>query len=73
MFEGTDGDNRRDMLAKGRYKAQRGEDNIQAKLTEAAVLEIRKHKLSIRKLAFKFGVSYNCVRQVITRRKWGHI
>lgn len=54
----------------------RGERNAHARLTEAAVREIRsKGAAGVRTavLAAEYGISADCVRKVVTRRRWRHV
>lgn len=55
LFIGTDGDNVRDCMNKGRFLV--GERCNHAKLTDGQVGEIRKSKDTIRSLAGQYGVS----------------
>lgn len=53
--------------------AARGERNGQAKLTEAAVLDIRRRyipRLNTKDLAYKHGVSCDTIRSVVAGRVW---
>ena len=75
LFEGTQADNVRDMIAKGR-KVNRpplGEDHGCAKLTEAIVKEIRKRKGSVRSIAKAFGIDPTHVSRIKLRKSWKHV
>lgn len=77
LFVGTDMDNARDSIQKGRKRV--GEKEPKAKLTDEAVRFIRKngkpkHPIySWVGLAKKFGVSASTVRAAATGRQWKHI
>lgn len=68
-----------DMKNKGRArtKDQKGESNGHAKLTESAVIEIRRKYndggISMRKLACEFEVSIGLICLIINRKIWSHI
>jgi hypothetical protein len=54
----------------------RGEDHVGAKLTEAAVREMRdlhRSGLGAHRLARRFGVSIACAQRVIRRKSWKHV
>ena len=76
LFLGTQGDNIRDMFAKGR-KDSRGSANSNAKLTETQVKEIRSSyalgESNTYELAQKYGVSQCAISCVIRRKTWAHI
>lgn len=75
LFLGTHGDNSADMASKGRQT--RGEKNPRAKLTEAAVRDIRaRHasgSASIRQLANGHAVSEGAIDSIVRRRRWTHL
>lgn len=74
LFVGSPSDNTRDSFAKGRSVRARGEDVPNAKLTEAAVLEIRAAKRgSVRAVADRHGVSVRTAWSVRARRSWRHV
>jgi hypothetical protein len=54
-------------------KLARGERNANSKLTAEQVREIRQHKLSIRLMALKYGVSRENIKRVLNRRIWAHV
>jgi hypothetical protein len=70
LFAGTPMDNNRDMIQKGRNKPTRGERNGMAKLTWAAVAEIRASGDKSSALALRYGVSQRTVRDVRNNAKW---
>ena len=76
LFLGTHGDNNRDRAAKGR--SAKGEQSGTAKLTEAAVAEIRRLHTPLRKtgpystsaLARRFGVHPSMIRYIVRKECW---
>lgn len=82
LFAGTQSDNLRDMVRKGRGNYvnradMRGEKHSQAVLTEEAVRDIRarykRHVVTGRMLANQYGVSTATVEDVLHRRTWRHV
>lgn len=76
IFAGSQQDNMRDMLAKGRDEYAMGEQHYQAQLTAAQVQEIRRRRNSGesgRALAKEFGVKPATICDVHRRRTWKHI
>lgn len=76
LFTGTDLDNVRDKIAKGRERSARGDEHYQAKLTAETVQEIRRRfKAGERNsdLAKEFGVTRATICDLIYRRTWDHI
>ncbi|CAB4199729.1 HNH nuclease [uncultured Caudovirales phage] len=63
LFLGTAADNNADMISKGRQRPLRGEANPQAKLSDAAVDEIRSLKgwLTCHQVAKGYGCSFSYV------------
>jgi len=75
LFLGTHDDNIADMIAKGRLVVPRGERSGQAKLTEAAVLEIRATYTAgkgLMAISERFGVSKSTILRIASRRSWKH-
>lgn len=76
LFTGTAGENIADMIAKGRHKVWRGQENGSAKLTLDDVEKIRSLYASggIRQidLARQFGVSQTAVSAIVLRKSWSH-
>ena len=76
LWLGTQADNVRDMIAKGRarYVTYRGEQHGRAKLTEAQALEIRRlhgeGHVTQRALARRFGVTHTAIHHILTGRNW---
>jgi len=80
LFLGTDADNIRDCVAKGRHvthPAPPGEGHRSAKLTDANVLEIRKLYAAggvfQRELGERFGVSRQNISYILSRKAWAHV
>lgn len=76
---GTQSENVKDMLAKGRANKARGEGAGNAKLTEAQVREIRaryeprKYGKGAHVLAREFGVSKPVILAIVNREAWKHV
>lgn len=71
LFLGTQGDNARDRVAKGRHA--RGERAGGAKLSVAQVRVIRADKRKLRVLAKEYGVAESAISNVRQGRRWAHI
>lgn len=71
LFTGTRAQNMADAARKGR--ANRGEANARARLTESDVREIRASSLPQVALAEKYGVARATVSMVISRKLWAHV
>lgn len=71
---GTQADNNADAVAKGRARSARGERHGGAKLTEAAVAEIRSlyaaGGVTQQSLAARFGVSFQQISDIVRGRYW---
>ena len=70
---GTPADNLRDMREKGRAVYVKGERHGSAKLTEAAVLDIRTKRLSQHSFARLYGVDQSTISDVQTGKIWTHV
>ena len=70
---GTHLENMRDMVAKGRHVALRGERVPGAKLREEDVLQIRKLSGPARIVAHQFGVSKSLIEAIRRRKVWRHL
>jgi hypothetical protein len=74
LFLGTNADNVRDMVEKGRVACK--EKNGRAKLTEEKVAEIRRDYIKGSRmygqsaLGRKYGVDPTAIRRIINREKW---
>ncbi len=57
------------------YKSAKGSEHYRTKLTEADVIKIREmgEAESAASIARKLGISYDCIAQIISRRRWKHI
>ena len=76
LWAGTESDNMRDMVEKGRSLHRHGSQNPFSRFTEETVLEIRRLVASGMKQADvgrKFGVSKGQVSKIILRQSWKHI
>lgn len=80
LIPGTQGDNVRDCVAKGRFKnpsrGRRGETNFFVKLTEKqvrAIIEDRATGMSYAKLAERHNISKSQVARICSRQAWIHI
>ncbi len=76
LFSGTDRDNMRDCVAKGRLNPARGERSGARKITDLIAEEIRrlsKQGISHRELAEKFGIGKSTIGAITTRQTWTHI
>lgn len=76
LFEGTNADNNRDMISKGRDVKVRGEAHGLSKLTEADVREIReRHALGdgLLSISRDYGVVKQAIWAVVKRRVWSHV
>ncbi len=75
LFLGTSRHNIDDMVAKRRTLV--GERNHQAKLTEAAVVEIRRRCVvggeSMRAIGRAYGVSLAVIRRIVNGQAWRHV
>jgi hypothetical protein len=74
LFLGTQTDNIRDKVGKGRVA--NGERLPQAKLTEAIIAEARRLKkagASNPELAIRFGVAEITIWRALTGRSWKHV
>jgi hypothetical protein len=73
---GTNADNMRDMVQKGRSNRKPGTKTHNAKLTDEIVREMRLRRLAGEKavaLAEEYGVTAACIVQVCKRRSWKHV
>lgn len=72
LWLGTQADNLRDMVGKGR--SNRGEKHWNSKLTEGQVADMRKRRgegMLIREIASKFNISRAQAQRVVTGERWG--
>lgn len=79
LFLGTDGDNSRDKMEKGRATGMKGSDNPKAKLTDEQVEEIKRiyqkgHRVyGINALARRYGVSTFPIACIVNETGWKHL
>lgn len=73
LFLGTDADNVADRDAKGRNADIAGEKNVNAKLTEKQVLEIRASDETNVALAARYNVTQPVISHIRLRKSWKHI
>jgi hypothetical protein len=62
-----------DMMAKGRHKAPRGDEQPNAKLNAGQVVAIRKDPRSQKSVAAEYGVAPSLVNAIRNRKAWRHI
>ena len=73
LFVGTQADNMRDMVEKGRASCGRGKPN--AKMTDDAAREavrLRRDGLQYKQIGDMFGVSPSVIRQIVAGTAWKH-
>ena len=70
---GTQGDNIRDMIERGRFRSSKGCDNPKSKLSEQDVLYIYNSTESIKSLCGKFGIGSSQINLIRNNRSWQHI
>lgn len=73
LFLGTQLDNVRDSVHKGRANRAKGELNGHAKLTESDIAEIRQSKSKLREIAQKYGIILNHAYMIRKRKLWRHL
>lgn len=75
LFLGTNKDNMEDMTNKNRQYRPKGKLNVNAKLTDDDIREIRKLKptTTIKDLAKKFKVSPSTIVGIYTKTTWTHV
>lgn len=76
LFTGTQKENMRDMVAKGRANPCRGESSYRSKLTNDDVIAIRSQYAggALQKdIATAYGVSAKQVSVIVNRVQWAHI
>ena len=77
IFNGSDHDNMRDMVNKGRNKTKMGEEHPASRLTAEKVLAIRSDyslgNHSLKALADKYGCGASTIQRVVSRTSWKHI
>ncbi len=76
LWEGTQGDNMKDMADKGRSLHRYGIQHPCAKLTTDKVIEIRQlvsSGVEQKKVAGMFDVTQSAVSKIVTGRTWKHV
>ena len=73
LFLGTQSDNIRDAVQKGRFTGPRGERQWLAKLAIETVREIKLSKEAGRALAKRIGVSFSTISDIRRGRTWKHV
>lgn len=76
LFLGTQADNVRDMVEKGRRVVRRGESHWKAKLTANNIIGIRfLYRLGYKQAAIakSFGIQQGYVSKIIRRQVWTHV
>jgi len=76
LFLGTQRDNMRDMVQKGRNNPRIGTENGNSKLSEQNVLEIRKlhHEgMKNKRISIMYKVSETTICHVVNRKTWKHV
>jgi hypothetical protein len=73
LANGTLTENVRDMVAKGRRKPTRGEDNPRSRLTEDDVVVIRSSDKSCNALAVEYGVRHSTIAYARNGTTWSHV
>ncbi len=73
LFVGTQQDNLRDMVEKGRGPDRRGENSATAKLTSNDVLSIRSDSRSHCVIANDYGVAQSTVTRIKNGKRWSHL
>lgn len=76
LFLGTQTDNMRDCIAKGRFPSRKGSSNGRAKLSYEKVVHIRRYANRTRKtqreIGAKFGISQSYVSYILLGKGWKH-
>lgn len=78
LFLGTQADNIRDMDLKGRRRtlARKGQQHVRAKLTDEAVLEMRRARAEgerVASIARRFGVGWTAAEYATSGKTWRHL
>jgi hypothetical protein len=78
LFLGTDGDNTRDSVSKGRFvSTKRGETHTKSVFTNLEVIEMRElfktGRYRIKDLAERYGKTSTLICSVVYRKTWKHI
>lgn len=77
LYWGTQLQNSRDMISRGRRASFRGEKHGRSKLQATEVLQIRsarsRGEATLKVLAERYGVSQSLIRQIVNREIWIHL
>jgi hypothetical protein len=73
LFLGTQIDNMRDMVKKGRQRNKGGDNSTYHKVTSQDVIEIRSRKCSTREYATKFNVHISNIRHIQSGKSWSNV
>ena len=77
LFLGTNLDNVKDKMAKGRQQRLKGETNPFSKLTDEIIVQARtmysRGDISYREIGEHFGVSLWTIGMAIRKKTWGHV
>jgi hypothetical protein len=73
LFLGTNRDNVKDKISKGRDRGIHGTENRHNKLTPEQVIEIRNSTGTQRAVAARYGISGSLVNYIRNGRSWKHL
>jgi len=77
LFIGTQLDNMRDMIEKGRHKTVKGDDHPNAKLSKAKIKKIRqryfRYGFTQLEISEEFGISRPLVSMIVNHKIWRHV
>lgn len=77
LYVGTQTDNMRDMVVRGRKPSRKGERNGRCKVSEDTVRTIRRRYaaggVSLRALGDEYGLTMSVVHKIVTRQTWAHV
>lgn len=73
LYAGTDADNARDRVERGRQHREQGEQRYNSRLTDGLVRAIRRSALPHCVLAPEYGVSESMIRKIRNGKAWRHV
>jgi hypothetical protein len=77
LFLGTNKENMQDMIKKGRKRTTKGEESVNAVLTEEQVLEIIEKRnvqgMKLSDIAAEYGISFQHVSTLAKGQAWAHL
>lgn len=73
LFMGSQAENVRDMIAKGRGNHPRGENHPRARLSDKQVIKIRSSEEPGKTIALRYGISQSLVGQIRRLAVWRHL